>query len=136
MPHSTPVDIDPPRSVFQDIGGNCADERFAGDGFLALFGVPRTHEDDPIRAIRTAMEIHEFVDALNPRYETKVGRALSMHSGINTGLAVTADVDSAKGTHGVTGEAINVAARLSDLASSGEILVKGSSLLLALIFLK
>ena len=98
-------------------------ERFAGDGVLALFGVPSAHEDDPIRAIRTALEIHHFVESLNPLYETKVGRALTMHSGINTGLAVTADVDTEKGTHGVTGEAINLGARLSDLAGAGNILV-------------
>jgi class 3 adenylate cyclase/tetratricopeptide (TPR) repeat protein len=98
-------------------------ERFAGDGFLALFGVPRAHEDDPIRAIRAALEIHQFVESLNPLYQNKVGRALTMHSGINTGLAVTADTDPEKGTHGVTGEAINLGARLSDLADAGDILV-------------
>ena len=98
-------------------------ERFAGDGFLALFGVPKAHEDDPIRAIRAALEIHNFVESLNPVYQVKVGRALTMHSGINTGLAVTADVNPEKGTHGVTGEAINLGARLSDLADAGDILV-------------
>lgn len=98
-------------------------EKYAGDGVLALFGVPRAHEDDPIRAIRAAREIHKLVEALSPRYEVKVGRALSMHSGINTGLVVTADVDPEKGTHGVTGEAINVAARLSGLAEARDILV-------------
>jgi class 3 adenylate cyclase/tetratricopeptide (TPR) repeat protein len=98
-------------------------EKYAGDGVLALFGVPRAHEDDPIRAIRTAREIHAFVEELSPRYKVKVGRALSMHSGINTGLVVTADVDPEKGTHGVTGEAINVAARLSGLADARDILV-------------
>ena len=98
-------------------------EKFAGDGVLALFGVPKTHEDDPIRAIRAALEIHEFVEKLNPRYESKVSRPLCMHSGINTGLAVTVDVNPVKGTHGVTGDVINVAARLSDMATAGEILV-------------
>jgi class 3 adenylate cyclase/tetratricopeptide (TPR) repeat protein len=98
-------------------------ERFAGDGVLALFGVPKAHEDDPIRAIRSALEIHSFVESLNSQYQATVGRALSMHSGINTGLAVTADVNPDKGTHGVTGVAINLGARLSDLADAGEILV-------------
>ena len=98
-------------------------EKFAGDGVLALFGVPKAHEDDPIRAIRAAREIHTLVEALSPRYEIKVGRALSMHSGINTGLVVTADVNPEKGTHGVTGETINVAARLSSLAGARDILV-------------
>ncbi|EFK05456.1 adenylate and Guanylate cyclase catalytic domain protein [delta proteobacterium NaphS2] len=98
-------------------------ERFAGDGFLALFGVPRAHEDDTIRAIRAALEIHRFVESLNPLYQDKVGRNLTMHSGINTGLAVTADVNPEKGTHGVTGEAVNLGARLSELAEAGDILV-------------
>lgn len=99
-------------------------ERFAGDGFLALFGVPRAHGDDPIRAIQAAREVHQFVEkGLSPWYEIKVGRSLSMHSGINTGLAITAGVDPEKGTQGATGMAINIAARLSDLASDREILV-------------
>ncbi|TFH44466.1 MAG: adenylate/guanylate cyclase domain-containing protein, partial [ANME-2 cluster archaeon] len=98
-------------------------EKFLGDGVLALFGVPRAHEDDPIRAIRAALEIHAIVETLSPRYETKIGRALSMHSGINTGLVVTADVNPEKGTHSVTGETINVAARLSGLAEARDILV-------------
>ena len=98
-------------------------ERSAGDSILALFGVPTAHEDDPIRAINAAIEIHEFVESISPRYREKVGRDLSMHSGINTGLTVTADIDPLKGTHGVTGDAINVAARLSDLAEAHEILI-------------
>lgn len=98
-------------------------EKFAGDGVLALFGVPKAHEDDPVRAIRAAREILELVEAMNPDYEAEIGAPLSMHSGINTGLAVTADVAVEKGTHRVTGNAINVAARLSDLAKAREIFV-------------
>jgi len=98
-------------------------EHFAGDGVLVLFGVPKSHEDDPIRAIRAARDIHQLAESMSPRYEGKVGHALSMHSGVNTGLAVTADVDPEKGTHGVTGEAISIAFRLSDLAQARDILV-------------
>jgi class 3 adenylate cyclase len=98
-------------------------ERFAGDGVLALFGVPKAHEDDPIRAIHAAREIHELFESLSPLYEAKIGRPLSMRSGVNTGLALAADVDPTKGAHGVTGDAINVAARLSDLPQAREILV-------------
>jgi class 3 adenylate cyclase len=98
-------------------------ERFEGDGFLALFGVPKAHEDDSIRAIRAACEVHELVEALSPKFKSKVGRDLSMHSGINTGLAVTADASPKKGTYGITGDVINVAAMLSDLATAGTILI-------------
>jgi class 3 adenylate cyclase/tetratricopeptide (TPR) repeat protein len=98
-------------------------ERIMGDGVLAFFGIPRAHEDDPIRAIHSALEIHELVRRLSPQYESRVGAPLSMHSGINTGLVVTADVNPEKGTHGVAGDAVNVASRLSGMAGPGEILV-------------
>lgn len=98
-------------------------QMFAGDGVLVLFGIPKVHEDDPIRAIFAAKEIHEHVESISPQFEPMVGRALSMHSGVNTGLAVTEDVNLENGTQRVTGDAINVASRLSDLAAAGEILV-------------
>jgi len=90
---------------------------------MALFGVPKAHEDDPVRAIRAAREIHDLVEALSPELEERVGRPLSMHTGINTGLVVTGEVDMEKGTHGVAGDSINLASRLSGLAKEGEIFV-------------
>ncbi len=98
-------------------------EKFIGDAVMALFGVPKSHEDDPVRAIRAAMEIHDLVEALSPELEEKVGRPLSMHTGINTGLVVTGEVNMEKGTHGVAGDSINLASRLSGLAQPGEILI-------------
>jgi len=98
-------------------------EKFAGDAVLAIFGVPQTHEDDPIRAIKTAREIHQLVDAISPEVENKIGQPISMHTGINTGLVVTGEVDMQRGTHGIAGDTINLAARLSSLAKPGEILV-------------
>ena len=79
---------------------------------MALFGVPKAHEDDPIRAIRAAREIHELVDSMSPEVEKSIGRPISMHTGINTGLVVTGEVDMEKGTHGVAGDTINLASRL------------------------
>ena len=98
-------------------------ERFVGDAVMALFGVPKIHEDDAVRAIRAAREIHALVEAASPGLEKKVGHRLSMHSGINTGLVVTGEVNLEKGTHGNTGDAINMASRLEGLARSGEVLV-------------
>ncbi len=98
-------------------------EKFVGDAVMALFGVPKAHEDDPIRAIRVAREIHDLVKAMSPELEEKVGKPLSMHTGINTGLVVTGEVNMEKGTHGVAGDTINVAARLSSLAKADEVVV-------------
>ena len=98
-------------------------EKFIGDAVMALFGVPQAHEDDPVRAIKAAREIHAAVNALSPDLEEKIGQPLQMHSGINTGLVVTGNVDTEKGTHGVVGDTINLASRLADLAKPGEIIV-------------
>ena len=98
-------------------------EKFIGDAVMALFGVPKAHEDDPVRAVKAAREIHERVQALSPEVEKRIGKPLSMHTGINTGLVVTGEVNMEKGTHGVAGDTINVAARLSSLAGADEIVL-------------
>jgi class 3 adenylate cyclase/tetratricopeptide (TPR) repeat protein len=98
-------------------------EKFIGDAVMALFGVPKAHEDDSIRAIRAAREIHHIVRKISPQYEGKIGRPLFMHTGIHTGLVVTGEIDLGKGTHGVLGDTINVASRLMGLAGKDEILV-------------
>lgn len=98
-------------------------EKFIGDAVMALFGVPKAHEDDPLRAIRAAREIHAVVENIGSELEKKVGRSIAMHTGINTGLVVTGHVDMERGIHGVAGDAVNLASRLCDLAATGEILV-------------
>ncbi|MGD9241669.1 MAG: adenylate/guanylate cyclase domain-containing protein, partial [Desulfobacterales bacterium] len=98
-------------------------EKFAGDAVMALFGAKKAHEDDPIRAIKAAREIHNAVNSMNPKYKEIIGQPLSMHTGINTGLVVTGDINLEKGTHGVAGDVLNVAARLSAMGKAGEILV-------------
>jgi len=98
-------------------------EKYVGDAVMALFGVPKSHEDDPVRAIKSAREIHEIVSAISPQYEKRTGKPLAMHTGVCTGLVVTGEVNLEKGTHGVLGDTINTAARLSGLAKPGEIVI-------------
>lgn len=98
-------------------------EKYAGDAVMALFGAGQSHEDDPVRALQAAREIHRLIESISPQYEDKIGQPLKMHTGINTGLVVTGELNLEKGVHGVAGDAINVAARLSSLANAGEILV-------------
>jgi class 3 adenylate cyclase len=47
-------------------------EKYAGDAVMAIFGVPKAHEDDPIRAIRAAREIHRLVKSMSPEIERKI----------------------------------------------------------------
>ena len=98
-------------------------EKYAGDAVMAIFGVPKAHEDDPIRAIKVAREIHDMVDGISPEVESMIGQTISMHTGINTGLVVTGEVILEKGVHGVAGDTLNVASRLCSIAKAGEIFV-------------
>lgn len=98
-------------------------EKFIGDAVMAIFGATRAYEDDPIRAIKAAIEIHALVKSISPQYEKRIGQPLSMHTGINTGLVVTGELNLEKGTHGLAGDTINLAARLGSLADKGHILV-------------
>ena len=98
-------------------------EKYAGDAVMAIFGVPQFHEDDPIRAVKAAREIHQLVDSISPEVEKRISQSISMHTGINSGLVVTGEVDMERGTHGIAGDTINLASRLSNLAKPGEIVV-------------
>ena len=64
-------------------------DKFIGDAVMALFGVPAAHEDDPIRAVRAALELREVVRAMSPAVEARTGAPIALHSGINTGLVLT-----------------------------------------------
>jgi class 3 adenylate cyclase len=98
-------------------------EKYAGDAVMAMFGADQSHEDDPVRAVKAAHEIHGLVESMGTQYEDKVGGPLLMHTGINTGMVVTGELNLEKGVHGVAGDTVNVAARLSSSANAGDILV-------------
>jgi class 3 adenylate cyclase/tetratricopeptide (TPR) repeat protein len=98
-------------------------EKFVGDAIMAIFGVPTAHEDDPVRAVRAALELHHAVEAMNPELEVRIGAALALHTGINTGLVVTGELQFDHGTAGPLGDTINLAARLMGEAPRDEIWV-------------
>ena len=97
--------------------------QFVGDEVLALFGIPAAHEDDPVRAVKAAFEIHELVRSISPEVEARIGTLLRMHTGISTGLVVTHIRDIRDGSYGITGDTVNIGARLAARAEADEILV-------------
>ena len=91
-------------------------ERIIGDEILAVFGLPKAHEDDAIRAIKAAREIHATVMQIKTT-RINLAKPLTMHTGINTGLVVTAHSAPVDGIYSLSGEAVNIASRLSDAAT-------------------
>lgn len=95
-------------------------DKFIGDAIMAIFGAPLAHEDDPIRAVHAASAMLDAIAELSQQE----GLALGLHIGINTGVVIAGGIGSLGRQHySVIGDAVNLAARLQDLASNGEILV-------------
>ncbi|MBN1190170.1 MAG: AAA family ATPase [Dehalococcoidales bacterium] len=111
-------------------------DKFIGDAVMALFGVPRTHEDDALRAIKAVQDLHSYVKSLSPQFEDKLGSPILMHSGISTGLIVAYNTENEEENEKVLGDTINLASRLTGLAKSGEIVVGEASFKLTERFFK
>jgi class 3 adenylate cyclase/tetratricopeptide (TPR) repeat protein len=97
--------------------------KLLGDAVMAVFGDPVAHEDDPLRAVRAALELHEAVEALNRDVEPRIGSPIGMHTGVNTGVVLTSEAVLDGKQTGPLGDTINVAARLQSLAQTGQVLV-------------
>src|SRR6267143_1107532 len=91
-------------------------EKFIGDAVVAVFGFPQTHDDDPQRALAAALALRDRVGT-----DPALGDRLPIRLGINTG-EVVATRESAAGDFPLSGDAVNVAARLQQAAESWGIL--------------
>jgi len=89
-------------------------EKFVGDAVMAAFGAPAAHEDDAERALHVALAMQRRMD------ELFAGR-LALRIGVNTGDVVLGA--AREGSSFVTGDAVNVCARLEQAAAPGEVLV-------------
>ena len=102
------------RIILERHGGTV--EKFVGDAVMAVFGIPVSHEDDALRAVRAASEMKAAIAT----------HGLEARIGINTGeVVVGGDSETL-----VTGDAVNVAARLEQAAASGEALIGAETRLL------
>src|SRR5215218_5019201 len=100
--------FDEMRTVLERHGGTV--EKFIGDAVMAVFGLPALHEDDALRAVRAARGMQLALAELNDDLERRYGVRLANRIGVNTGEVVT-------------GDAVNVAARLEQAAGEFEVLI-------------
>ena len=105
--------------VIESHGGTV--EKFIGDAIMAVFGVPEIHEDDALRAVRAAAEMRGALADLNMEFERERGVQIRVRTGVNTGRVVAGDPSA--GQRLVTGDAVNVGARLEQAAAPDEILI-------------
>ncbi|HLI71518.1 MAG TPA: adenylate/guanylate cyclase domain-containing protein [Ktedonobacteraceae bacterium] len=100
-------------------------EKYIGDAVMAVFGAPIAHEDDPDRAIRAALDMQAALSSFNQLRLARDPAAVSlqMRIGINTGEVATPGSGFARQDFLITGDAVNVAARLQQVAMPDTILV-------------
>jgi class 3 adenylate cyclase len=100
-------------------GGTVA--KYMGDGVLAYFGYPEAHEDDPERAVRSALALIEAVPGLRTGHDA----LLQVRLGIATGLVVVGDLigEGDARERGVVGDTPNLAARLQGVAEPNTVVI-------------
>jgi class 3 adenylate cyclase/tetratricopeptide (TPR) repeat protein len=107
---------------FERHGGTI--EQFQGDAVVAVFGLPRLHEDDALRAVRAAVELRGRMEQLNGELQRKLAVRLPVRTAIQSGEVVAGN--SAPGQ--LAGDVMNVVAHLEKLAQPGEILLGETTL--------
>lgn len=97
--------------------------QFLGDGFMALFGAPISHEDHALRAVRAALDIRQ---ALRERQRELLpeGDSIAVRMGLNSGPVVVGKIgDNLRMDYTAVGDTTNIAARLQQLAQPDVILI-------------
>ena len=103
----------------EEYGGTV--QAYQGDGICAYFGVPAAHEDDPERAARAALRIHEVIRGYADDIERAWGiSGFAVRVGVNSGPAAVGLVGTADPQIVALGDATNVAARLQAAAEPGD----------------
>jgi class 3 adenylate cyclase/tetratricopeptide (TPR) repeat protein len=94
-------------------------EKFIGDAIFVIFGAPAAHEDDPQRALRTALAMQELFADHAARVKRERGAELGLRIGIHTGMVIAGSVRSVS-EYGVMGDTVNTAQRIQAAAGPGE----------------
>ena len=99
-------------------------EKFTGDGFMALFGLPINHENDPERAVWAGLEMLDAVRPIQERIWERRKLKINIRIGVNTGLIIAGDLEHEKKLeYTVIGDTVKLASRLDSLAEPNTILV-------------
>ena len=106
-------------TVIERHGGTV--EGFIGDAVVGVFGQTQLHEDDALRAVRTAVELRDAGAALSVELERDLGVQIAMKLGVESGQVFVSS--GARRSPFAAGDAFNVASRLEGAAPEGEILL-------------
>lgn len=99
-------------------------DKYEGDGILVFFGDPVPQDDQEARAVRMAIDMQDRVAELASRWSAAYGESFQAGMGIASGWVTVGNIgSSARTDYTVLGNEVNLASRLADRATAGEILV-------------
>ena len=103
-------------------------DEFLGDAILAVFGAPKRQDDDPERAVRSALAMRDAIAAVNMANEAEGLPALQHRIALNTGSVIAGNIGSEqRAKYGCVGHAMNVTSRIEGQARPDEILVSAAT---------
>jgi class 3 adenylate cyclase len=99
-------------------------DKFIGDAMMVIWGAPVAHPDDPVRAVRAAVEMQKELTRFNQKHQAVNQRAIQIGIGINTGNLVAGYIGSSQTmSYSVIGDTVNTAARICGIAKPGQIII-------------
>lgn len=102
--------------------------QFTGDGAMALFGAPLSHEDHAQRACHAALAIQQSLTFYAQKVKKKFNLDFKMRIGLNSGPVVVGAIgDDLRMDYTAVGDTTNLAARMESMAEPGTILISEST---------
>jgi class 3 adenylate cyclase len=102
--------------------------QFLGDGFMALFGAPLTHEDHARRAVLAALGLQRALQDQHADLGGPHGVECTVRVGLNSGLVVVGGIgDNLRMDYTAIGDTTNLAARLQQVADPGTVLISAAT---------
>jgi adenylate cyclase len=94
-------------------------DKFMGDAIMAIFGAPKAHADDALRAVRAGLDIIRMAEALDAKWSAILGCPLRVGVALNSGEAVVGSIGSeVRSDFTAIGDTVNLAARLEGLTKA------------------
>jgi adenylate cyclase len=99
-------------------------DKYIGDAIMVIWGAPVSHDDDPARSIRAAVDIRRELVALNQQRVAQGKKEIKIGIGINTGNVVAGYIGSSQTmSYSVVGDTVNTASRLCAAAQADQIII-------------
>lgn len=97
-------------------------DKFIGDAVMAIWGAPLQHPDDPLRAVKAALEMQKRLEELNKKWASEGKDILKIGIGINTGKAIAGNIGNLRRMeYTVIGDSVNIASRIEGLTKEYKI---------------